>query len=726
MHAHLSEGFPSGFREAVAGAVASLILRMQGRPYTRLENELRERAVRSAIAEPETWLRRLGTLEDWAGSAVPVHDLYWSWLGGVGLLAENRLAASLAQLATRECFELALESGVVPRAEMVVAVADKDITLAAQLSEGLGASDVEDDPFKAKVEALFADSELPIRSRAALAALRSGRADLLRRALDILTEVHDAGLYLHAFDTALVPEKLYLNRGIVAGWIGANGTERLTDAIAGRGDECWEPWLRQMVEEGKLDMPLGVAAVLACKGCLPTWTVERLPDLIRNACWKLHSISVRGANAELANWIAEHYEEFAQPGNGAWWHLNKVLVACGSDATFERLLARFAGMPPAAQETLGFAVVDRGEPWIARFQQVAFSAGAAPRHHKLAEAVSLGIDDATARRWIAQEPAELGWRVLISRHGAAVVPEMVAALPSSFAGQHLIPALSAMRFLVDPPPSLADELMARLAGPMQPRATQDLINALTRVKPLGIVHVGMLLRSQPLALPLFFVGQILRLLREWERENKQAIQVRSGLGDTSFADWILSMRLPQDRADGLYPRVLAGEPEVAVKLVLGPLRDDEKVIAETIGQMQPLTEYRAELYDLLLANPKLAALAFKVFSGAFESFPEAALLRAVDAPGVEFDALLRALATASAPSHIALHDALIQKMLSMPLNLFSYREMATILQEHPRSELLALLKRRISSMTSNAIWFVREIESRRGELLIDEAGTWLA
>jgi hypothetical protein len=86
-----------------------------------------------------------------------------------------------------------------------------------------------------------------------------------------------------------------------------------------------------------------------------------------------------------------------------------------------------------------------------------------------------------------------------------------------------------------------------------------------------------------------------------------------------------------------------------------------------------------DLYDLLLAKPKLAALAFKLFSGAFESFPETALLRAVDAPGVEFDALLRALATAGSPSHIVLHRTLITKLIGMPLDLFSYREMAKIL-----------------------------------------------
>jgi hypothetical protein len=144
---------------------------------------------------------------------------------------------------------------------------------------------------------------------------------------------------------------------------------------------------------------------------------------------------------------------------------------------------------------------------------------------------------------------------------------------------------------------------------MQPRATQDVINALSRIRPKGILSAISLITGQPLAMPINFVGQVLALLREWEKENGQKIRVRSPIGDMAFADWIMSIRLQQDRNDLFYRQALARERDLAVNLVIGPLRDDEGAIRDIVSQMQPLTEYRADLYDLLLGNPMLAPLA---------------------------------------------------------------------------------------------------------------------
>lgn len=121
----------------------------------------------------------------------------------------------------------------------------------------------------------------------------------------------------------------------------------------------------------------------------------------------------------------------------------------------------------------------------------------------------------------------------------------------------------------------------------------------------------------------------------------------------------------------------------------------------------------------------LAGLALKVFGSCFDTFPEAMLLRMLDAPGIEFEALLRALATSSSPAHVSLHKELIAKALSLPIDLFRYREIAKILRVHPREELLRLLKSIIATTTDTDLWLVRMIEAERNELIIDEAGEWL-
>jgi hypothetical protein len=84
------------------------------------------------------------------------------------------------------------------------------------------------------------------------------------------------------------------------------------------------------------------------------------------------------------------------------------------------------------------------------------------------------------------------------------------------------------------------------------------------------------------------------------------------------------------------------------------------------------------------------------------------------------------LAASSTPAHSAFHKAIIIKVLSQPLDLFRYREVAKILRVHPRESLFGLLKSVIAETATNEMWLVREIEAERGELLVNEGGKWLA
>jgi hypothetical protein len=725
LHDHLSRNFPEIFRDILAGAVASMILSRQSRSYVRLKEEIRERATQASLTDPVALLLRLGTLEDRAGMILPVHDLYWSWLGGLGLLGEDRIADSLPYLATHECYELALESGARPKVSMVATAIKTDITLAGLLNSELGVEYTAEDAFLLTLRAMFTDDRLAVRGRAALAALRSRRADFLRSALDVLTEICEAKLYVGAFDSALIPADLYPNRGIIAEWLGASGTDQLIDAVAYRGDASWGTWLEQMAKSGKLSMSVAVAATLACEARVPEWTVEHLPALINSYSWKLHAVASRGTNIEFAGWLVEHYDEFVGVGNSKWYDLNKVLVGCGDDATFERLLSRFSSMASKAQETLGFAIVDRGDPWVGRFQEKAFTSGALPHHHKLAEVVSLRIDDATARRWIKEGPSVLGWRVLIARHGGAIVPEMVANLPDSFDGLHNLPALSAMRFLIDAPESLVNEIMKRIRGNIQPKAMQDAINALARVRPAGIPAIVAFIAPHPHMLPTYHLAQFLGLLQEWQNETNVKLIVKSNLGVTSFAEWILLTRFPQDRSDPMFSRAVSYDRDLAIRIILQHLRDDEKAIKEIIGQIEPMTGYHEPLFELLITNPNLCTLVPKVFLGAFDTFPESALLRTLDTPGVDLGELLRGLSASSTPAHSVLHKVIITKVLSQPLDLSRYRYVAKTLRVYPRESLFELLKSMISEMAANEMWLIREVEAERGELLVDEGGKWL-
>jgi hypothetical protein len=102
--------------------------------------------------------------------------------------------------------------------------------------------------------------------------------------------------------------------------------------------------------------------------------------------------------------------------------------------------------------------------------------------------------------------------------------------------------------------------------------------------------------------------------------------------------------------------------------------------------------------------------------------PAEALHRCVASPNVDQNTLLFRLGSTSNPLHRSVHAELMRRVLESPINLHHNRYLANMLRGHTRHDVLALLKSTISPDEDNAIWLVREVESARGERLIDEAG----
>jgi hypothetical protein len=306
-----------------------------------------------------------------------------------------------------------------------------------------------------------------------------------------------------------------------------------------------------------------------------------------------------------------------------------------------------------------------------------------------------------------------------------MVPEMVAILPNTFDGLHDCPVLSAMQFLPDAPESLINEIMKRIQGTMQPKAMQDAINALARVKQGGLLSIAALVAANPGMLPAYHLAQFLGLLKIWEQDNNQTLMARSNLGETSFAEWILVLRLPQDKNDSKIRQVISRDRDLAVRIILHQLPHDEGAIKAIVEQMEPMDGYHEELFEILLANQNLSFLIPKLFAEAFDTFPEKALIRALDTPGVQFGELLRCMSTSSSPVHYTVHKTIVTSVLAQPMDISRYKDVAKILRIYQREPVLGLLKSTLPEMTANAMWLVREIEVERRELLIDEEGKWL-
>ncbi len=722
-HGHLARGLPERFTEALAGAVADLSL-AGTRSFGRLTQELQIRTAAVGLTDPIQLLRSLGTIIERSGQAVPIHDLYWSWLTGRGLLGNGSAERAVDPLWTRESYVLAIQAGGRAAESDVDATIGEDFVLAAVLDASRGA----EHPAPALSNALaraFADPRLAVRHRAALAALKGAYPELFRPALDVLAELGAAALYPPEWEHALRPDFMFAQRATLAEWLGSPNTNFVLEAIAREGGPEWSLWLEQVASSGKVTWEDAAAAALGCCGDVPSWVEPKLDSIIASCSWKLRPAAERRGNSALAHFIAAEYErlveEIMAPNSSTWFDLNRVLVGCGGDDVFSLLLARFPSMGARAQELLGYAVVDRGSPWVARFQSVALKTSA-PHHHRLAEQVSLEIDDETARAWIAAGHDEAGWRVLVARHGEALLPEMIAQLPSSFAGLHHIPALAHMRWLPSAPDTLINELWSRLGSPMQPKAMQDVLNATARVYPAGVPHIVRFIIERPDALPVHHLRQVLLLHEDWQKKSGAVLVVKTADGiEQPFPEWITLQSAMNRWEEHFTPEMLALSPVLAADYVVRHLADDERAAA-VLKAFRGSAAYNAPLLDRMLATPALAKLIPDVFADSFDVFPVEAVQRCLASGAIDQSMLLSRLAAAANPMHRAVHEELITRVLDHSPNLHHLRYVASMLKAYSCKEVMDVLDSAPYVREDCWLWFVRSVEAARGERLIDEHG----
>lgn len=727
LHRHLIRDVSETFTQLLAGAVAAMTL-SGSRSYARLLHELGSRAGRVGFIEPTRHLERLGTITERSGNVLPIHELYWSWLAGLGFLAEGRLNESILRLDTRESYELAFASGAVPSEDAANASMNTDVVLAGSF-ESFQAVQIATRPFDQYLILLFNNEHLSVRYRAALAALKSGKPRYLARSLAIISEVFGSGFFPPEMPTVFHPDALFAHRAILFDWLGSPGTEHLIDSIARRGGRDWLPWLQQAMVSGKLQPHSAVAAALACGGDIPDWTVPHLEGLLRTAPWKLQPTADRGVNLSSATWLARSYGVIIDdwlPKNGSGWiNVNRVLVSCGNDDVFSDLLTRFSTFSTKAQELLGFAVVSRGEPWVGRFQKAAFTAPGLSQHHELADQFSTDIDDETARYWIGLGYDQLGWRVLVKRHGNAIIPELLRGLPQSFDQLHHIPALVAMTYLDNPPESLANEIWSRVRGAMQPKAMQDVLEAVAKVTPTGVPSIVKFLSDQAGSLPSYHVAQIVRLYTEWRKRTFIQLGVRTAGGELPFVDFALLSVLLGSGDKDFMARGFRYAPDLAVKLVSNSPPTDDRIPSQLLNDIEPLERYEPALFARMISSKTLAKKIPALFSDVFDMMPAEDMNHLATSPYLTLDDILWRISKASNPLHKEIHLSLLKMVLAAPPNLHHFRYVGELLRSYSRDEVRDILGPLVDDPRDSALWLLRQIEIVRRERLINESGQLL-
>ncbi|WOD16958.1 NACHT domain-containing protein [Paraburkholderia kirstenboschensis] len=732
-HRHLSQNAPEQFEAALTDAV-SLISLSGERSYNKFISALRTAAAERGIVEPLSVLRQLGTITQRGNTTVAVHDLYWSWLAGVGYLRESRVDQAALQLDTRESLMLALESGEFVEKSVVISAAVADASLAATLESYRVRSSMEP-ILSTKLEAMFEHQCLSIRCRAAIAGICSGRATYIRRALEVINQLASENLYVPDVVAALNSGNIFAHRAVLAQWLGGPGTQTFIEAISTVGDEKWMPWLEQMFHRNLLEPNLALAAALACGTGMPAWCVTHMPYLLLSSPWLLRFACGKGANRQLALWLARNYPQGEDTQIGAWFQVNDVLVSLGDDAVFEELLLRFPSMTRRAQELLGMAVPRFGDHWVAQFQKLAFAEPGANHHHRLAETLSLEVDDATAREWIARGYYLLGWRVLVARRGHEVLPELLAQLPASFGGQPRVLALEAIALLDDAPESLLADLNLRLFNEtsqrlgIMPKVGESLIFVAAKVKRLGMAWlIGQILRN-----PNIFGGYHAKLvLKEyisWKEETGQTLTLDPSMGQVSFECWYARIRFVSSWDEHMSPEALRLVPDVAVEAVLETFANDDEKAEKILSRLDALPDYSDALFERMIASEGLTRYIPKVFGNVMTSFPPNQMLRLAQSDLLQPDVLFHSLKAVNDVAFEQAHFHLLKRAIGTPLNLYSIRAVADMLRGYSREALFSLVQPLLSSdyvAESDILqWLLRETGYSRRELLTDEQGKWL-
>ncbi|AVX26199.1 Uncharacterized protein ALO42_01115 [Pseudomonas syringae pv. atrofaciens] len=729
-HARLTRNMPEKFSDALSRAIAT-VTALGDRSYSRLIAQLRKHADDLNVPEPIRLLESLGSISNRAGQAVPVHDLYWSWLCGRGFLQDISTEYALTRLPTRESYTLALQSGEPVRPSLIEAAVEFDLLLAAKLQTEIGSQ-----IFAEAVEIGFSDHRLAVRGRAALAGLMSQNPRYLVKALQTLSELDAHRVPGKDWLNALDPAVLFPLRGVIAGWVGSPGTSYLLESIAGKGNSEWVNWLEQMATAGKIRWDDALAAALACTSGIPVWGFDHLYQLCQNAPWKLRQAALRRSNAALALTLASDYcrviEQIASGGSG-WIDINRVILDCGTDEAFERLLADFGDMTAKAQERLGFAIVDRGGPWVSRFQKVAFAlAKPHPRHthhYKLEEVMSLDIDDETARQWIAMGYNKLGWRVLIARHGLRMLPELVAALPHSFSGIHHVPELEYIAYLDSTPESLIPEIWSRVKGSMEPKTTEDVLRAVATIKPIGMLSIVDFLKHVHFSLPGYHLDVVLRLYNDWQKETRKNIIIEKDGRPLPLDEYLALCVLSGEWDEHTTPSILARCPAIAILAIIHKFSDNN-INQQLILLRLEVSAFHDDLFNLMLTKSSLARLIPDVFGDCFESFPESAVMAAMHCPGIDQEKLSYSLSHSSNPLHRGAHVELIIRELKNSNPTYNYRKAANLLSSHPKHDLINLLKEAfltagVDTKDESALCLIRQVEEVKGELLTTETGVFI-
>lgn len=514
----------------------------------------------------------LGILSKKNNYISPIHDLYWEWLIGCGILfnwVENKRSVAF-DLNLRKCISTSLGSSLLPlpsESELIQLV-DLDIILSSYFFKKVN-GDFKYTEFKGVLELKIHEK---LSSPLAFEVFRAVKSvfiycddKLLSHAFDKLNSLAETKFKVSSILEVIDDDFLWQNKCILLDYIKINTLPYvIISHIENMQSVRWGRWSEEAFLNGEIQFNQALRIYFSSSKQLPTWVVNNFKS---NEPYELISSLINaarlGINETLASWLYENFDDIVDLSKcGSFvFNIMDVIEKCGNNTLIEKIVSDYFELDERKQEYLFFLLEKVHFSFLLPMKNKLLDS--ALRTHEKSKLFSILVNefsDIELELWINSENekySDLGWSAIAKRKGIEVLERIINSLPASYAGLHMIPPLRALHKIDNLPSLLEDVLMSKLGSPMQPMATQDFIIAMSNIKPHGILRIMNMIRQSPYMLGAFHFEIFLKELSKWSQINKIEIMGKADNRNFKFIDCIFYLNLKYNNDELVYWTELA-------------------------------------------------------------------------------------------------------------------------------------------------------------------------
>ncbi len=691
------------------------------------------------------FIKSVGTLGDGISVIQPIHDIYWEWVIGCGLLKDysNLYYYLVSFLSIRNDIKLALESGEHFKIDIINNLINVDILLVAIFVPYI---DCENNSqfFKEFSDAIMnmLNSELvPQRIRGIYGAILSKKRNLFKNALEVISDLVNEGYPLYMLNLEFDDNLLWDNRDIIEKWLIKHKEKYfILDAIQHTNNTKWVIWIKNQYDKGILDDEQTIKVVLGCISELPEWVEDILCRVVKKGkTYYLKSAVERGDNIELARWIFLNYKNYiTTAGNSMWCHFNQILLSCGNDELFDDICSQIINMEPKLQELLLFMVTELDDRRIAKVQVQLFDKGLIDEYHILKEKVNTSLPDSKLIEWSKSPNKELecySWCTLAKKYQNNIIDDLIINLPSSFNKLHYVPELIAMKYLDSPPESLVDELWKRLNGTIQPKLMQDLIYALSKNSAKGIPSMVGQLKYNCEFLPVYHLSLFLNLLKEWQKNLGIIIKIKAPNGEIDFSEFLTIKTIDNKFDDPSLSRLLQKvDSKTIINHIIYLHYKNPKLFFDIIKKIGCIEFYEERILLLLLSLHSDDGLeeVFRLFSDNLNIISEEILkklfvqIKESDKKNKFVKSFIKGIAVEPKKEYISLYSSVMDEIMNAnKQDLGIYKYMAEIISIYEMDIIKSIVDAYRKINLPAVIYILRFIEEETNRLIINEENEWI-